>query len=654
MIERRAFLLPAAFFAIAAAAPAGRPDLGTVLTSLDSVKHFHDVAISPDGARVAWSERVRDAEARESFGAISVADLRSGAARRLTAASDGKPHREWGAEFSPDGKTIAFLSDAEKPPQLQIWTAPAAGGPAKQLTRIEGQLAHLRWAPDGRSIACLFVRGSMQETGALVAHARDSGVVGEIIEEQRIAVADLASGAIREVSPHDLYVYDYDWAPDGRSFAAEAAKGSGTNNYWVAELYVVEAGTGHTRSIWKPALQIACPRFAPDGSSIAVIHGIMSDEGSTGGDVWTVPVAGGAPANLTPEMKASATALFWKPSGELVFSEAVDGEQGVAALEAGKHSLRTLWKGPSWPERLALARDGSSSAVILQSYREAPEAAAGPIGAWKALSHSNAGAKAWWGEAKSLHWKSDGETVQGWLLYPLDFDASKRYPMVVSVHGGPSSDQRLAWPSRWTGAIPSQGYFLFLPNPRGSYGFGEKFTQGNVKDFGGGDLRDILSGVDEALKAAPIDKARLGIIGWSYGGYMTMWAVTQTSRFAAAVAGAGIVDWRSYYGQNKIDTWMLPFFGASVYDDPAVYARSSPIEFIKKVQTPTLVLHGERDSEVPTPQGYEFWHALKALHVETQLVIYPDEGHDIRRLDHQHDIVRRSVGWFDRYLGGKK
>ncbi len=654
MIERRAFLLPAAFLAIAAAAPAGRPDLGTVLTSLDSVKHFHDVAISPDGARVAWSERVRDAEARESFGAITVADLRSGAARRLTAASDGKPHREWGAEFSPDGKTIAFLSDAEKPPQLQIWTAPAAGGPAKQLTRIEGQLAHLRWAPDGRSIACLFVRGSMQETGALVAHARDSGVVGEIIEEQRIAVADLASGAIREVSPHDLYVYDYDWAPDGRSFAAEAAKGSGTNNYWVAELYVVEAGTGHTRSIWKPALQIACPRFAPDGSSIAVIHGIMSDEGSTGGDVWTVPVAGGAPANLTPEMKASATALFWKPSGELVFSEAVDGEQGVAALEAGKHSLRTLWKGPSWPERLALARDGSSSAVILQSYREAPEAAAGPIGAWKALSHSNAGAKAWWGEAKSLHWKSDGETVQGWLLYPLDFDSSKRYPMVVSVHGGPSSDQRLAWPSRWTGAIPSQGYFLFLPNPRGSYGFGEKFTQGNVKDFGGGDLRDILSGVDEALKAAPIDPARLGIIGWSYGGYMTMWAVTQTNRFAAAVAGAGIVDWRSYYGQNKIDTWMLPFFGASVYDDPAVYARSSPIEFIKKVQTPTLVLHGERDSEVPTPQGYEFWHALKALHVETQLVIYPDEGHDIRRLDHQHDIVRRSVGWFDRYLGGKK
>ena len=256
----------------------------------------------------------------------------------------------------------------------------------------------------------------------------------------------------------------------------------------------------------------------------------------------------------------------------------------------------------------------------------------------------------WWGEAKSLEWTSDGATVQGWLVYPMAFDATRRYPLVVSVHGGPSADQPVGWPSRWTGTLPSQGYFLFLPNPRGSYGFGEAFAAGNVKDFGGGDLRDILSGVEAAVASAPIDPHRVGIIGWSYGGYMAMWAVTQTNRFAAAVAGAGIVDWRSYYGQNKIDTWMLPFFGASVYDDPAVYARSSPIEFIKKVKTPTLVLHGERDSEVPTPQGYEFWHALKALGVDTQLVIYTDEGHDVQQPAHQTDIVTRAVAWFDRYL----
>jgi dipeptidyl aminopeptidase/acylaminoacyl peptidase len=212
--------------------------------------------------------------------------------------------------------------------------------------------------------------------------------------------------------------------------------------------------------------------------------------------------------------------------------------------------------------------------------------------------------------------------------------------------------QNPSWPDRWTATLPSQGYFVFLPNPRGSYGFGEAFVQGNVKDFGGGDLRDILSGIDEVVRSAPVDGKRVGITGWSYGGYMAMWAVTQTNRFAAAVAGAGIASWQSYYGQNKIDTWMLPFFGASVYDDPKVYAKSSPMEFIRNTKTPTLVLHGDRDSEVPTPQGYEFWHALKALGVPTQLVIYTNEGHGIRQPSHQLDILERTVGWFDKYLRG--
>jgi Dipeptidyl aminopeptidases/acylaminoacyl-peptidases len=159
-----------------------------------------------------------------------------------------------------------------------------------------------------------------------------------------------------------------------------------------------------------------------------------------------------------------------------------------------------------------------------------------------------------------------------------------------------------------------------------------------------------VKGVDEVLKAAPVDPGRIGIAGWSYGGYMTMWAVTQTNRFKAAVAGAGIVNWQSYYGQNRIDHWMLPFFGASVYDDPEVYARSSPITHIRNVKTPTLVLHGDRDSEVPTPQGYEFWHALKTLGVPTALVIYENEGHAVSRREHQRDIERRIVGWFDQYM----
>jgi dipeptidyl aminopeptidase/acylaminoacyl peptidase len=226
---------------------------------------------------------------------------------------------------------------------------------------------------------------------------------------------------------------------------------------------------------------------------------------------------------------------------------------------------------------------------------------------------------------------------------------SSKAPMVVIVHGGPASAVRPSWSDQAL-LLASQGYFVFMPNPRGSFGQGEAFTRANVKDFGYGDLRDILRGVDAVLAAAPVDASRIGLYGHSYGGYMTMWAVTQTDRFRAAVAGAGIASWQSYYGQNRIDQWMLPYFGKSVYDDPEVYARSSPITFIKKVKTPTLVLQGERDAEVPLPQAYEFWHALRSLGVETQLVVYGDEGHHIRKPANVRDQVQRIVGWFDSHL----
>ena len=185
-----------------------------------------------------------------------------------------------------------------------------------------------------------------------------------------------------------------------------------------------------------------------------------------------------------------------------------------------------------------------------------------------------------------------------------------------------------------------------MPNPRGSYGQGERFTQANVKDFGYGDLRDILAGMDVLEKRFPIDKEREGLTGWSYGGFMTMFGVTQTTRFKAAVAGAGISNWQSYYGENSIDQWMVPFFGKTVYDDPAVYAKSSAIDFIKNVKTPTLVVVGDRDGECPAPQSFEFWHALRAEGVKTQLVIYPNEGHRISDPAHQRDVLERALEWF--------
>jgi dipeptidyl aminopeptidase/acylaminoacyl peptidase len=243
-----------------------------------------------------------------------------------------------------------------------------------------------------------------------------------------------------------------------------------------------------------------------------------------------------------------------------------------------------------------------------------------------------------------------GYHVQGWLVYPLHYVANKRYPMITIIHGGPSAESLPGFGNRFLSALSSQGYFVFEPNPRGSFGQGEAFTRANVKDFGYGDWQDDLKGVDTALAHAPIDPARLGLFGWSYGGYMAMWAETQTRRFKAIVAGAGVVNWQSYYGQNKIDEWMIPFFGASVYDDPQVYAKSSPITFIKNAHTPVLILQGERDEEVPAPQAFEFWHAMKTLGVPTQLVVYADEGHSPRKTANQVDIMTRMASWFNRYL----
>jgi dipeptidyl aminopeptidase/acylaminoacyl peptidase len=269
------------------------------------------------------------------------------------------------------------------------------------------------------------------------------------------------------------------------------------------------------------------------------------------------------------------------------------------------------------------------------------------------LSHWNDGLKPGWGKAESLSWKSDSFRVQGWLLFPKDYDEQKKYPLVVEVHGGPAA----AAMARWGGGggisgvvLSALGYFVLMPNPRGSYGQGEAFTQANRKDFGYGDLRDILAGVDTVEAKYPVDPQRVGITGWSYGGFMTMFGVTQTQRFKAAVAGAGLSNWQSYYGENSIDQWMIPYFGASVYDDPAVYAKSSAINFIKKAKTPTLVVVGDRDGECPAPQSYEFWHALRDQHVPTELVVYPNEGHGFVNPEHRRDVMDRAVEWFEKYM----
>jgi dipeptidyl aminopeptidase/acylaminoacyl peptidase len=223
--------------------------------------------------------------------------------------------------------------------------------------------------------------------------------------------------------------------------------------------------------------------------------------------------------------------------------------------------------------------------------------------------------------------------------------------MIMVVHGGPASaaTSSFLWDQMTAGWLRN-GYFVFEPNPRGSFGQGEAFTRANIKDFGGGDLRDDLAGLDAIEKVAPVDDARLGLYGHSYGGFMTMWIVTHSQRFKVAAAGAGVSDWVAYYGQNGIDQWMIPYFGASAYDDPSIYDRLSPIRSIKAVRTPVFLYVGEHDVECPPEQTREFWHGLRAFGVPTSLVVYADEGHRLRKPENVTDLNQRLVEWFDRHL----
>ena len=527
-----------------------------------SVRSFDQVAISPDGNRVAWVQSAVNASGDLTGGsAIYVQDLRSSNSkpRRISAGNDTHAASEDTLAWSPDSRHLAFLSDIEGDGQSNFYVVNAEGGSARKLTSLKGYLAEPAWSPDEKTLAFLFTENAPRAAGPLMPMVPETGVIDQTVYEQRLTTVDLASGKVHQLSPTDMYVYQYDWSPDGKNFAAIAAHGAGDSNWYVAELFTLSAEGGELKPVYKPSLQIAVPRWSPDGKTIAFIGGLMSDEGSIGGDIFTVSAGGGEARNVTPGIAASPSWLYWESPSKILFTEAVDGQPGVSRVDLASGNISSLWTGSDvisieaeGVPAVSLAADHQTSAVIRHSSAHPPEIWAGPIGDWKQITRSNEGVHSEWGQLKSLHWSNGDTKVQGWLMYPTDYDSNKRYPMVVVVHGGPAGIAHVGWPEAFfnTYDLSAHGYFVLYPNPRGSFGQGEKFTQANVKDFGYGDFRDILAGVDEIVKTLPVDNNRVGITGWSYGGYMTMWAVTQTNRFRAAVAGAGIANWQSYYGQN--------------------------------------------------------------------------------------------------------
>ena len=469
-------------------------DMSKTIDQAFSVSHFAETAISPDGRRLAWVELLREANGAESRNSVIRCTSLQGPASTPSqvSAAPGRLRAESSPAWAPDSTRLAFLSDAQEQGQLQLYVADCFGAPAKKVSSLRGFVAEPRWSPDGKTVALLFTENAPRASGPLEAESPRTGVVEEHVYEQRLITVDVATAEVREVSPPNLYVYEYDWAPNSGEFAATAAHGSGDNNWWLAKLCTIDARSGETKAIYASQVQIAVPRWSPDGKSIAFISGLMSDEVSTGGDVFTISAKGDSLRNLTSGLKGSPSWLTWTSANQLLLVQSSQGKNLITTLLLSDGSRRNLWEtedfftSSMWIGSLSVAGDGRMSAAVRSSFREAPEVWAGPIGSWSQLTRVNAGVVPSWGEFTSLQWKSDNFSVQGWLVFPQHYDKNRKYPMVVVVHGGPASVMTAAWPKHFFNPVllSHQGYFVLLPNPRGSFGQGTSFTKANVRDFG--------------------------------------------------------------------------------------------------------------------------------------------------------------------------
>jgi acylaminoacyl-peptidase len=688
----------ATWHASLAAAQSRQPDgarIAEIMRSLHEVQRFDAVSIAPDGKKVAWilSEKPRHGtgSAAATKGGkpgqiLQMANVDGARVRTVTIAGAVRSCRYSDPHWSPDSRTLAFLSNCNHGPkteeQLDIYQVAVDGVAARRTTHLNGFVHELAWTPDGSALSFLYVAGNLNPIAAVSATGPRVGVIGRSgVEHQRLAVVPADGAPVRAITPASIFVYEYDWSASGKRLAFIGAPPPGRDNWWTAKLYTQTPGqapkvTLDPSSVAGPlhGLQIALPRWSPDGSQIALIGGLMSDQGSTGGDVYLIGAEGGEPVDVTPAIALSPSWLTWTGNHTLLVSSVAGGSTRLSVFTlhgsepATHHALLTVAAGVgdgTFARAVSVSARHDVLAFIDSTFDNPPEidaavlksnAAGEPAGVAvspHAITHINDQVKPEWGKAVSVHWSNEGFRVQGWLLFPSSFDPHKRYPMVVYVHGGPSAAVLPGWPRDGYGPAPlaAMGYFVLMPNPRGSFGEGERFVKAVRLNMGYGDLRDILTGVDRVEARYPIDDSRLGLTGWSYGGFMSMFAPTQTRRFKAAVVGAGLSDWESYYGENSIDEWMIPFFGASVYQDPKAYAKSSAIDFIQNDKTPSLIVVGEYDGECPAPQSFEYWHALRAMGVAAELVVYAGEGHGFHKPKDERDVLERALRWFGKYLG---
>jgi dipeptidyl aminopeptidase/acylaminoacyl peptidase len=618
------------------------------------MKQVGSPELTPDGRTVAYvvGDAALEVGAPAPESRIWLVPVDGGEPRQATFGPGSDVQPCW----SPDGTRLAFRSDRA---ERGVWQVYLLGGlgEARQLTECPGGVSEIAWSPDGSRLAAV-VQDARPE--------RAEGVDHILYEDEprfdRLWLIDVATGEARRLTTGAQQVWEFCWSPDGTALAAIVSDQPHRWAWYRSRLCRIDVESGAATTLLVPERQLARPSWSPDGAHIAVVTSIFSDPGMTGGDVLLVSATTGETRRLAGNDTRSHLTLHWEADGRSLITSAI--EQGEAALSQVTidGAAETLWRDRSWFASYGVnALPGAKLVTATIATPNAPaEVWVGQVGAeveWRQLTHHNddiAGRIP--AEVEAIHWTAaDGLQIQGLLVRPTGVTGDRPLPLVTMIHGGPTSISGYAHPSQgvpfWLPELTRRGVAVFFPNARGSTGWGLTFAEANQRDMGGADAQDILSGIDALVERGIADPERLAVCGWSYGGYLTAWIVTQTQRFKAAIAGASITNWVSFHGTSDIPAFDEFFYRADPLDLAGPYIRFSPLYAVDNVTTPVLFLHGERDAVCPVTQAKEMFRALRERGVETECVIYPREGHPIRERAHRRDMFERGINWLCRGIG---
>jgi dipeptidyl aminopeptidase/acylaminoacyl peptidase len=593
--------------------------------------------------------------------------------------------------WSPNGKSLAFLSTRKNPlsgtvnftqklvnaeghddlkpakesakndaaaEEPQLWLLPAAGGEAQPLTDLPGGIKQIEWSRDGRFIA--FVRRDIDTPKEREdkLHKIDQEQVDANYKFDRLWVYELATHQARLVTRTDTNIDDYSWSPDGKQLLARVSPTPRIDDYWrVSKIVLLDAASGAVTRIIEEHAGYATPRFSPDGrhltySRMRPLH--ITDEHIL------LDLATGKSTLFESFTSGTVEQMEWTPDGRAVIAEVVEGTHTLAIMvdvAAGTATRLAESAGVApFEASFSFSEDGSKIAYLANSFTSATDVWLLSGGKSARLTDTNPQVAQWkLGTQREISWKNtkDGKLVYGIVVLPPDYTPGKRYKTVVHVHGGPEEAWTAGWHGSWydyAALLSSQGYVVLLPNPRGSDGQGPAFTEGNYKDWGGGDFADVQSGVDYLIAQGIADPDKLVIGGWSFGGFMTAWTVTHTDRYKAAMVGAGVTDLFSMATTTDIAPSFEDGYLGVYAGNFKSYDLHSPIRSLDQCHTPVLVLHGGADKRVPLSQGQEFYYGLRFLGRETQMVVYPREPHIFGESAHQIDSLQRILDWYASHL----